>query len=131
MKHALPGGRAMLAALIALTLAACAAPARLLAPDLRGDVPLAGLQAPERAGWPAAQWWRQYHDPQLDNLMESATRQSPDLAMAQSRVAQAGQAGRLGAAQLGELLGLFHPEERRKVLVAHHHLLTLHWRKVS
>jgi len=101
MKHALPGGRAMLAALIALTLAACAAPARLLAPDLRGDVPLAGLQAPERAGWPAAQWWRQYHDPQLDNLMDSATRQSPDLAMAQSRVAQAEQSARLAAAQLG------------------------------
>lgn len=101
MKHALPGGRAMLAALIALTLAACAAPARLLSPDLRGDVPLAGLQAPERAGWPAAQWWRQYHDPQLDNLMDSATRQSPDLAMAQSRVAQAEQSARLAAAQLG------------------------------
>jgi len=101
MKHALPGGRAMLAALIALTLAACAAPARPLAPDLRGDVPLAGLQAPERAGWPAAQWWRQYHDPQLDNLMDSATRQSPDLAMAQSRVAQAEQSARLAAAQLG------------------------------
>ena len=101
MKHALPGGRAMLAALIALTLAACAAPARLLAPDLRGDVPLAGLQALERAGWPAAQWWRQYHDPQLDNLMDSATRQSPDLAMAQSRVAQAEQSARLAAAQLG------------------------------
>lgn len=101
MKHALPGGRAMLAALIALTLAACAAPARLLAPDLRGDVPLAGLQAPERTGWPAAQWWRQYHDPQLDNLMDSATRQSPDLAMAQSRVAQAEQSARLAAAQLG------------------------------
>ncbi|MGS1118927.1 efflux transporter outer membrane subunit [Rhodanobacter sp. UC4436_H3] len=101
MKHALPGGRAMLAALIVLTLAACAAPARLLAPDLRGDVPLAGLQAPERAGWPAAQWWRQYHDPQLDNLMDSATRQSPDLAMAQSRVAQAEQSARLAAAQLG------------------------------
>ena len=101
MKHASPGGRAMLAALIALTLAACAAPARLLAPDLRDDVPLAGLQAPERAGWPAAQWWRQYHDPQLDNLMDSATRQSPDLAMAQSRVAQAEQSARLAAAQLG------------------------------
>jgi multidrug efflux system outer membrane protein len=101
MKHASPGGRAMLAALIALTLAACAAPARLLAPDLRDDVPLAGLQAPERAGWPAAQWWRQYHDPQLDDLMDRATRQSPDLAVAQSRVAQAEQSARLAAAQLG------------------------------
>lgn len=101
MKHASPGGRAALAFLIALTLAGCAAPAKLLAPDLRDDVPLAGLQAPERAGWPAAQWWRQYHDPQLDDLMDRATRQSPDLAMAQSRVARAEQSARLAAAQLG------------------------------
>lgn len=101
MKHASPGGRAALAFLIALTLAGCAAPAKLLAPDLRDDVPLAGLQAPERAGWPAAQWWRQYHDPQLDDLMDRATRQSPDLAMAQSRVSQAEQSARLAAAQLG------------------------------
>jgi multidrug efflux system outer membrane protein len=101
MKHASPGGRAALAFLIALTLAGCAAPAKLLAPDLRDDVPLAGLQAPERTGWPAAQWWRQYHDPQLDDLMDRATRQSPDLAMAQSRVAQAEQSARLAAAQLG------------------------------
>jgi multidrug efflux system outer membrane protein len=89
MKHASPSGRAVLAILIALTLAGCAAPARLLAPDLRDDVPLAGLQAPARAGWPAAQWWRQYHDPQLDDLMDRATGQSPDLVLAQSRVNQA------------------------------------------
>ncbi len=101
MKHASPGGRAMLAVLIAITLAGCAVPARLLAPDLGDDVPLAGLQAPARAGWPAAQWWRQYHDPQLDDLMDRATRQSPDLALAQSRVNQAEQSARLAAAQLG------------------------------
>jgi multidrug efflux system outer membrane protein len=101
MKHASPSGRAVLAILIALTLAGCAAPARLLAPDLRDDVPLAGLQAPARAGWPAAQWWRQYHDPQLDDLMDRATGQSPDLVLAQSRVNQAEQSARLAAAQLG------------------------------
>ena len=101
MKHASPGGRAVLAVLIALTLAGCAAPTRLLAPDLRDDVPLAGLQAPARAGWPAAQWWRQYHDPQLDDLMDRATGQSPDLVLAQSRVNQAEQSARLAAAQLG------------------------------
>jgi multidrug efflux system outer membrane protein len=101
MKHASPSGRAVLAILIALTLAGCTAPARLLAPDLRDDVPLAGLQAPARAGWPAAQWWRQYHDPQLDDLMDRATGQSPDLVLAQSRVNQAEQSARLAAAQLG------------------------------
>ena len=94
--------RALLAAAITLLLAACAhAPAKLDQPVLRDDVPLAGLQAPARADWPAAQWWRQYHDPQLDQLMDRAMQESPDLALAQSRVSNAEQSARLAAAQLG------------------------------
>jgi outer membrane protein, multidrug efflux system len=102
MKHAPLRGRTALAAAIALLLAACAAaPAKLGSPTLRNDVPLAGLQAPARAGWPAAQWWRQYDDPQLDDLMDRAMQQSPDLALARSRVRNADQSARLAAAQLG------------------------------
>lgn len=101
MNHAPLRGRAVLAAL-ALALAGCAAaPARLDQPALRDDVPLAGLQAPARAGWPAAQWWRQYDDPQLDELIARAMRESPDLALAQSRVRNAEQSAKLAAAQLG------------------------------
>ena len=102
MKHAPLHGRAVLAAAIALMLAGCAsAPARLGSPTLRDDVPLAGLQTPARPGWPAAQWWRQYDDPQLDDLIDRAMQQSPDLALAQSRVRNAEQSARLAAAQLG------------------------------
>ncbi len=102
MKHALLRAPATFAVAIALTLAACArVPAKLGEPVLRDDVPLAGLQAPARAGWPATQWWRQYHDPQLDDLVDRAMQQSPDLALAQSRVNQAGQSAKLAAAQLG------------------------------
>lgn len=102
IKTALPRARTALAAATGLALAACVgAPARLGPPVLRDEVPLAGVQAPARAGWPAAQWWRQYHDPQLDELIERATQQSPDLALAQSRVANAEQAAHLAAAQLG------------------------------
>ncbi|KZC38031.1 MULTISPECIES: efflux transporter outer membrane subunit [Rhodanobacter] len=102
MNHAPLRGRAVLAAALALALAGCAAaPARLGQPVLRDDVPLAGLQAPTRAGWPAAQWWRQYDDPQLDALIERAMRESPDLALAQSRVRNAEQSAKLAAAQLG------------------------------
>jgi len=94
--------RTTLVAAIMLMLAACAhAPARLGQPALRDDVPLAGLQAPASDGWPDAQWWRQYHDPQLDDLMDRAMRQSPDLALAQSRVSNAEQSAKLAAAQLG------------------------------
>jgi len=102
MMHAPLRGRTALAAAILLTLAGCAAaPVRLGPPALRDDVPLAGLQAPVRAGWPAAQWWRQYDDPQLDGLMDRAMQQSPDLALAQSRVQNAEQSAKLAAAQLG------------------------------
>jgi multidrug efflux system outer membrane protein len=102
MKHVLLRGHTALAVAITLVLAACAAaPAKLGSPVLRDDVPLAGLQAPARAGWPATQWWRQYDDPQLDDLVDRAMRQSPDLALAQSRVQNADQSARLAAAQLG------------------------------
>ncbi|MHB1059385.1 MAG: efflux transporter outer membrane subunit [Rhodanobacter sp.] len=102
MKHALPGSGTALVAAMLLVLAGCAgAPARLGEPALRDDAPLAGLQAPVRADWPAAQWWRQYGDPQLDGLMDLAMQQSPDMALAQSRVQNAQQSARLAAAQLG------------------------------
>ncbi|RCS31258.1 RND transporter [Rhodanobacter denitrificans] len=102
MKHAPLRGRTALVAATLLALAGCAAaPARLGEPALRDDVPLAGLQAPARADWPAAEWWRHYDDQQLDDLIDRAMRQSPDLALAQSRVQGAEQSAQLAAAQLG------------------------------
>jgi multidrug efflux system outer membrane protein len=102
MKHALLRSRPLLTATIVLALAACArAPAKLDHPILRDDVPLSGLNTPARAGWPAAQWWRKYDDPQLDKLIEQAVRQSPDIALAQTRVQSAQQSVQLAAAQMG------------------------------
>ncbi|UGB39502.1 efflux transporter outer membrane subunit [Frateuria soli] len=102
MKPALLRLRTALAAAIVLALAACATPpARLTSPQLGDDVPLAGLDTSTRAGWPDALWWRAYDDPQLDDLMDRALRQSPDLALAQSRVQNAEQSARLAAAQMG------------------------------
>lgn len=102
MKHALLRGRTLLAVATLMALAACATPpAKLGQPELRNDVPLAGLQAPARSGWPEAQWWRGYDDPQLDDLMDRAMRQAPDLAVAQSRVRSAEQSARLAATQMG------------------------------
>ncbi len=86
---------------LTLLLAGCAIPARLHHPGLRDDVPLAGLQAPTRAGWPAAEWWRGYGDPQLDQLITIAMQHSPDLEQAHSRVVNAEQSVRLAAAQAG------------------------------
>ncbi|KRB35224.1 RND transporter, partial [Rhodanobacter sp. Root179] len=102
MKHAPHCGRTVLVAAIVLMLAGCArAPAKLDTPALRDEAPLAGLQTAVRPGWPSAEWWRQYNDPQLDDLMSRAMQQSPDLALARSRVENAEQSAKLAAAQLG------------------------------
>ncbi|MGN6479696.1 efflux transporter outer membrane subunit [Luteibacter sp.] len=92
---------ALLAAALATVLAACHVPTKIDHPTLRDDVPLAGIDAGTRAGWPAAQWWRAYNDPQLDQLMEMALRGAPDLAQAKTRVDSAQQNIRVAAAQAG------------------------------
>lgn len=94
--------RTTLAVATALALAACATPpAKVSPPQLRDDVPLAGIETTNRAGWPDARWWHVYADPQLDELVDRALRDAPDLALAQSRVQSAEQSARLAAAQMG------------------------------
>ncbi len=93
--------RCAAAVTLALLLGACAAPAKLSHPVLRDDVPLAGLRAPTKDGWPDAQWWRVYGDAQLDQLITMAVKNSPDLEQARSRLINAQQSVRLAAAQAG------------------------------
>src|ERR1700754_1827027 len=92
---------ALLAGSLAALLAACHVPAKIDKPALRDEAPLAGLSTETRAGWPAADWWRVYGDPQLDTLMELALRGAPDLAQAKTRVDSAEQNIRVAAAQAG------------------------------
>ena len=40
-------------------------------------------------GWPAAQWWRQFQDPQLDSLIDQALSSSPSLDVANTRIGSA------------------------------------------
>jgi NodT family efflux transporter outer membrane factor (OMF) lipoprotein len=92
---------ALLAAAVATLLAACHIPAKIDRPTLRDEAPLAGLTTDQRPGWPAAEWWRAYGDPQLDTLMDMALRGAPDLAQAKTRVDTAQQNIRVAAAQAG------------------------------
>ena len=92
---------ALLAAAVATLLAACHIPAKIDRPPLRDEAPLAGLTTDQRPGWPAAEWWRAYGDPQLDTLMDMALRGAPDLAQAKTRVDTAQQNIRVAAAQAG------------------------------
>ncbi|MEO7065955.1 MAG: efflux transporter outer membrane subunit [Rhodanobacter sp.] len=94
--------RNALAALSLLALVACAAaPAKLDTPTLRDTAPLAGVSTTTQAGWPQAQWWTAYEDATLNQLMATAMQQSPDLALAESRVRGAEQSARMAAAQAG------------------------------
>jgi len=61
-------------------------PQRVAGPDFAQARVSPALQLPADA-WPAEQWWRGWHDPQLDALMDHALRGSPTLRVAQARVA--------------------------------------------
>ena len=58
----------------------------------------------QAAAWPDDHWWRNYGDPQLDALIDEALRDSPNLAVAQARLRQAGAMTQVaGAARMPEV----------------------------
>ncbi|MGK5040953.1 efflux transporter outer membrane subunit [Janthinobacterium sp. GB1R12] len=77
---------------LSLSLAGCAS----IAPDTQ-QLPQQDLATVQLAadihlaseGWPAAQWWRQFRDEQLDQLIEQALSASPNLAVANARIGSA------------------------------------------
>ena len=72
--------------LMLVALAGCAsAPGRLARPDLKTQAPLAGVPVDDTARWPAAEWWKRFDDPQLDDLEARALQGAPSLATAQAR----------------------------------------------
>lgn len=95
--------RRILAIVLATALlGACAAvPDKVAQPRLRKDVPLAGLSVPAQGQWPAQDWWKSFHDPQLNKLIDLAMTGSTSLAVAQARVNSAQQSIRVAAAQAG------------------------------
>jgi multidrug efflux system outer membrane protein len=80
------------AAVLALLLAGCAhIPAdtsRAAAPDFARAQHAAGIEL-GRDAWPVQEWWLEYHDPQLNDLVARALKDSPTLAVAQARLATA------------------------------------------
>jgi NodT family efflux transporter outer membrane factor (OMF) lipoprotein len=69
---------------MALLLAACAPAVRPPSFTPREEVPLAGLPTGQ-AGWPQAEWWKRYGDPQLDRIVDLAMHGSPNLEQAEAR----------------------------------------------
>lgn len=95
MQSPVPKGIAAAAALtILLTIAGCASTGGI-APQANGiepsslDAGNAIRAANADAQWPAADWWRAYNDPQLNQWVEAAQAGNPSLAAAQARVREA------------------------------------------
>ncbi|MFT4064144.1 efflux transporter outer membrane subunit [Paraburkholderia sp.] len=95
MQSPVPKGIAAAVVLtILLTIAGCASTGGV-APQTRAIAP-ASLDAGNAiraanadAQWPAADWWRAYDDPQLNQWIETALAGNPSLALAQARVREA------------------------------------------
>lgn len=67
----------------------------------------AAIRAADRdAGWPAADWWRAYRDPQLDAWIAAAQAGNPTLAAAEARVREAQAMARVArSAELPQING--------------------------
>lgn len=88
-------GRTLVVAVLSLALAACASSGglqpqgRLLETDsLHASRSLAGAPL-SAAGFPAADWWHAFGDPQLDALVAEGLRSNPSLEAADARLRQA------------------------------------------
>lgn len=101
-------------ALPVLALAGCAVPPPMAGtPALRNadSVAAASLDGSDASAWPAEAWWRDWNDPQLTGLIETALQSSPDLAIAVARLnsaasyAQGARAALLPGASLGANAG--------------------------
>nr|WP_186163351.1 efflux transporter outer membrane subunit [Burkholderia gladioli] len=88
---------------ISLTMAGCASMGNVAPQATRVDPATldagAAIRAANRdAGWPSADWWRAYGDPQLDGWIAAAQAGNPSLAAAQARVRQAQAVARIAHA---------------------------------
>jgi NodT family efflux transporter outer membrane factor (OMF) lipoprotein len=88
--------QAALLALVALGLTACASTSGIQPHATLRDAPSLGLPAEQNAPVTLeAQWWQEFGDPQLNQLIEAALANNPSLKIVQARLARA-QAGAEG-----------------------------------
>jgi multidrug efflux system outer membrane protein len=95
------GWRSAAAAIAVLCVACAGLPPKPKPVQLSSGAPLDGLESAGGGDWPAAQWWKRYQDPTLDQLIESALASSPTLATAHARYDSARQSVRIAGAAAG------------------------------
>ena len=86
---------------LAVVLAGCSIPPKPDAPTLRTEAPLAGVPTQAGQSWPAADWWKQYGDAQLDTLEAKALEGAPSLNEASARFGTAEKSIDIARAEAG------------------------------
>lgn len=66
-------------------------------------------------GWPGSQWWQDYHDAQLNELVKNALASSPDMQVAEQRIALAEAQAKAVEAQDGPQVDFSADAERQKM----------------
>lgn len=66
-------------------------------------------------GWPQSNWWQDYHDPQLNQLITSALSNAPDMQVAQQRIKLAEAQAQMAQSQLGPDVNFGADVERQKM----------------
>ncbi|HHQ4051783.1 TPA: multidrug resistance outer membrane protein MdtQ [Citrobacter freundii] len=73
------------------------------------------LPAALKNGWPDSQWWKAYHDPQLNALIDSTLENSPDMQVAEQRIQLAEAQAQAIEAQDGPQIDFSAGVERQKM----------------
>lgn len=73
------------------------------------------LPAALKNGWPDSQWWKAYHDTQLNALIDSTLRNSPDMQVAEQRIQLAEAQAKAVEAQDGPEIDFSADVERQKM----------------
>ena len=73
------------------------------------------LPAALKNGWPDSQWWKAYHDPQLNALIDSTLKNSPDMQVAEQRIQLAEAQAKAVEAQDGPEVDFSADAERQKM----------------
>ncbi|HHL2826270.1 TPA: multidrug resistance outer membrane protein MdtQ [Citrobacter murliniae] len=73
------------------------------------------LPAALKNGWPDSQWWKAYHDPQLNALIDSTLQNSPDMQVAEQRIQRAEAQAQAIEAQDGPQIDFSAGVERQKM----------------
>lgn len=103
---------------LAIALAGCA-PSHDISNPVQQQTPASHvsmeLPAAVKNGWPQSNWWQDYHDPQLNSLIQRALANAPDMQIAEQRIKLAEAQARMSQSNLGPSLDFSADVERQKM----------------